>query len=75
MTMPDQRYRAVLRTEELLKKIFNGKYLVDGDYEKAYDEIWLEVKKCIRHYPSKLYMDDAQELAPQVFGEIDENKT
>jgi hypothetical protein len=45
MTMPDERYRAVLRTEELLKKIFNGKYLVDGDYEKAYDEIWLEVKR------------------------------
>ena len=69
MTMPDERYRAVLRTEKFLKSILLGEYVTDEDYEKAYVEIWQQAKICLKHYPSKFYMDDAQELAPQVFGE------
>ncbi len=69
MTMPDERYRAVLRTEKFLRRILFREYLTDEDYKKAWEEIWFDARACLKHYPGEFHMEDAQLLAPEVFGE------
>ena len=71
MTMPYERREAVLRTEKLLKNITTGQFVdeYDIDYEEAYRLIKEAAYRCIRHYPSDYYMDEARELAPEIFGD------
>lgn len=76
MTMPYERREAVLRTEKLLKNITTGQFVdeYDIDYEEAYRLIKEAAYRCIRHYPSDYYMNDAAKLAPEVFGEFNQQQ-
>ena len=61
MTLPDERYRAVVQTQKFLVEILNTprvpKSIKDG------------ARYCLRHYPSDWDMQRAAEGAPDVFAE------
>lgn len=61
MTLPDERYRAVVKTQEFLVEILNTprvpKAIKDG------------ARYCLRHYPSSWDMKRAAENCPEVFQE------
>ena len=61
MTLPDERYRAIVQTQKLLEDILWGKY------KRVPNEIKERVRGCLRHYPSVWDMNAASELAPHVF--------
>jgi len=59
MTLPDERYRAVVQTQRFLLEILTTprvpKAIKDG------------ARHCLRHYPTNWDMDQAAEGAPDVF--------
>lgn len=59
MTLPDERYRAVVQTQRFLLKI-----LTTPRVPKAVKD---EARACLRHYPSDYDMNRASEGAPDVF--------
>ena len=61
MTLPDERYRAVVRTQEFLVEILNTPRVPKAIKEKA--------RYCLRHYPSAWDMKRAAENCPDVFQE------
>lgn len=67
MTLPDERYRAVLQTESFLKQILSTprvpKAIKDG------------ARHCLRHYPSEYYMKKVSQTSPDVFAERMEEVT
>jgi hypothetical protein len=67
MTLPDERYRAVVQTQRFLLEILSTprvpKAIKDG------------ARSCLRHYPSDWDMKAASELAPHVFAERMEDVT
>ena len=67
MTMPNERRKAVERTEKFLIDLLNPKVTprVPSEVRKrAYD--------CLKHYPREYDMEVAREQAPQIFGEWNE---
>ena len=67
MTMPNERRQAVLRTEMFLLDLLDPKKT-----PRVPKHIRNEARSCLRHYPSKYYMEEAKRLAPGVFGEWNE---
>lgn len=64
MTMPDERYRAVLYAEEFLRA------LSDPNITKRIPkEIRQRARGILRHYPSAWDLDNAAKAAPDVFAE------
>ena len=61
MTLPDERYRAVVQTQRFLLKI-----LTTPRVPKAVKD---EARSCLRHYPSDWDMKRASDSAPDVFQE------
>ena len=61
MTLPDERYRAVVQTEKFLKEI-----LATPRVPKAIKDT---ARSCLRHYPSHYDMQRAASAAPEVFQE------
>ena len=61
MTLPDERYRAVVRTQEFLVEILNTPRVPKAIKEQA--------RSCLRHYPSAWDMRQAAENCPDVFQE------
>lgn len=62
MTLPDERYRAVLQTEQLLKD------LCDPRKTPRIPKILRQrAQGCLRHYPGSWDMLRASEAAPDVF--------
>ena len=65
MTLPDERYRAVVQTERFLKEILSTprvpKAIKDG------------ARSMLRHYPSEWEMQRAAEGAPHVFAKTMED--
>jgi hypothetical protein len=59
MTLPDERYRAVVQTQRFLLKI-----LTTPRVPKAVKD---EARACLRHYPSDFDMNRAAEGSPDVF--------
>jgi len=61
MTLPDERYRAIVQTEKFLREILSTpripKKIKDGAG-------W-----CLRHYPNEWELKRAAEKAPDVFAE------
>ncbi len=61
MTLPDERYRAVVQTERFLKEILSTprvpKSIKDG------------ARAMLRHYPNEWDMQQAAEASPHVFAE------
>ena len=67
MTLPDERYRAVVQTQRFLLQI-----LTTPRVPKAVKD---QARSCLRHYPSDWDMKAASELAPHVFAERMEDVT
>jgi hypothetical protein len=61
MTLPDERYRAVVQTQRFLLRI-----LTTPRVPKAVKD---EARSMLRHYPSDYDMKRAAESAPDVFQE------
>ena len=67
MTLPDERYRAVVQTQRFLLRI-----LTTPRVPKTVKD---EARACLRHYPSEWDMKAASEVAPHVFAERMEDVT
>jgi hypothetical protein len=67
MTLPDERYRAVVQTQRFLLRI-----LTTPRVPKAVKD---EARACLRHYPSDWDMNRAAEGAPDVFAKRMEDVT
>jgi len=61
MTLPDERYRAVMQTQRFLLRL-----LTTPRVPKAVKD---EARACLRHYPSDWDMKRAADGAPDVFQE------
>lgn len=66
MTLPHERYNAVKRTEEFLKDLMDPKKT-----PRVPKNIRRQAYYCLRHYPSKYYMDLAATVSPNVFETTD----
>ncbi len=70
MTLPDERYRAVLYAEEFLRAIANP-----GITKRVPKELRQRAQNILRHYPSTWDMQRAAREAPDVFAERMEDVT
>ena len=61
VTLPDERYRAVIQTEKFLKEILSTPRVPKAIKDRA--------RSCLRHYPTDYDMNRAAEAAPEVFQE------
>ena len=61
MTLPDERYRAVVQTEKFLKEILSTPRVPKAIKDNA--------RWCLRHYPNEWDMQSAARSAPSVFQE------
>lgn len=61
MTLPDERYRAVIQTQEFLVEVLNTPRVPKAVKDRA--------RWCLRHYPSAWDMKQAAENCPNVFAE------
>jgi hypothetical protein len=61
MTLPDERYRAVVQTQKFLVEILSTPRVPKAIKDRA--------RSCLRHYPSDWDMQRAAEGAPDVFQE------
>ena len=61
MTLPDERYRAVVQTQKFLIEILSTPRVPKAIKDRA--------RSCLRHYPSDWDMQRAAEGAPDVFQE------
>ena len=62
MTLPDERYRAVLQAERLLKDLCDPSIT-----PRVPKSIRARASDALRHYPSRWDMDRAASAAPEVF--------
>lgn len=62
MTLPDERYRAVLHTEQFLLQLCDPKQT-----PKMSKEIRQRAFSLLRHYPTSLDMELTSEKIPDVF--------
>ena len=67
MTLPDERYRAVLYTKQFLQDL-----LITPRIPK---EVKDRARSCLRHYPDTWDMQQAAEASPHVFAERIEEVT
>ena len=65
MTLPDERYRAVLETREFLFALLSPKKTPRVPYV-----IRLGASRCLRHYPAPTDMESAARQAPMVWGRV-----
>ena len=70
MTMPDERYRAVLYAEEFLRAIADPSIT-----KRVPKELRQRARGILRHYPSPWDMQQAAEGSPHVFQERMEEVT
>ena len=61
MTLPDERYRAVVQTEKFLREIVSTPRIPKKIKDNA--------RWCLRHYPNEWEMKRAAEKAPDVFAQ------
>jgi hypothetical protein len=59
MTLPDERYRAVVQTQRFLLEILTTPRVPKAIKDRA--------RSCLRHYPNDWDMQRASEGAPDVF--------
>jgi hypothetical protein len=67
MTLPDERYRAVVQTQKFLIEILNTPRVPKAIKDSA--------RYCLRHYPSEYDMQRAAMNSPEVFQERMEDVT
>lgn len=65
MTLPDERYRAVLWAKRFLQDLaYNSK-----DYPRISKKVRGEAHSILRHFPSEYDMNKASQTSPDVFAE------
>ena len=64
MTLPDERFRAVLRTRELLVNLCNPQHT-----PRVPKIIRDEARWCLRHYPDHYDMNKTSQTSPDIFQE------
>ena len=57
--MPDERFRAVQRTQKFLTDILWCKY----DEIEEGSPAWDEARRCLKHFPSDYHMEDVAEVS------------
>ena len=62
--MPIERTWAIKNTKQFLVDLMDPKKT-----PRVPSSVRKEAYRCLRHYPGDYYMEQAQELAPEVFGE------
>jgi len=62
MTLPDERYRAINRTRQLLLNLINPAHT-----PRVPKLIREEAMYCLRHFPTTYDMQLAEEKAPELF--------
>jgi len=67
MTLPDERYRAVVQTEKFLKEILSTPRVPKAIKDRA--------RSCLRHYPSEYDMKKTAQTSPDIFAERMEDVT
>jgi hypothetical protein len=60
MTLPDERYRAVMETKKFLESILKTRSGLSKDMKE-------QARSCLRHYPSEYDLDRASEGSPEIF--------
>jgi hypothetical protein len=64
MTMPNERKWAIDNTRLFLVDLMDPKKT-----PRVPSAIRKEAYRCLKHYPDEYYMEEAQRLAPSVFGQ------
>lgn len=64
MTMPNERRWAVNNTRQFLLDLMDPKKT-----PRVPSSVRKEASRCLRHYPGEYYMEEAQKMAPSIFGE------
>jgi hypothetical protein len=59
MTLPDERYRAVVQTKKFLEELLTTPRIPKAVKDHA--------RGCLRHYPSEWDMEGAASCAPAIF--------
>ena len=67
MTLPDERYRAVVQTKRFLLEILTT--------PRVPKEVKEQARRCLRHYPDDWDMDQAAEASPHLFAKHMEDVT
>jgi hypothetical protein len=67
MTLPDERYRAVMQTQKLLLEILSTPRVPKSIKEGA--------RSCLRHYPTEYDMRKASQTSGDIFAERMEDVT
>lgn len=67
MTLPDERYRAVVQTHRFLLEL-----LTTPRVPKAVKD---QARACLRHFPNEWDMDQAADASPHVFAKRMEDVT
>jgi len=62
MTMPDERYRAVLQAQEFLIALSDPSIT-----KRVPKELRQRARGILRHFPSDWYMDQASRACPEIF--------
>ena len=70
MTLPDERYRAVVQTAKFLKSLSYS-----SETKRVPLAVRQEARRLLRHYPNDWDMNAASQLAPHVFQERMEEVT
>ncbi len=65
MTLPDERTRAVIYTQQFLRDLLDPKKT-----PKVPREVRKRAYACLRHYPWSTDVDSAAKLVPSVFGRV-----
>jgi hypothetical protein len=61
MTLPDERYRAVVQTQRFLLEILTTPRVPKAIKDRA--------RSCLRHYPSEYDMSKTAQTSPDIFAE------
>lgn len=64
MTLPDERYNAVIRTREFLYDLIDPKKTPKIPKSIRQQAVW-----CLRHYPNVYEMDEVAQCSPHIFAE------
>jgi hypothetical protein len=64
MTIPIERAWAIRNVELFLKSLLDSK-----ETPRVPKEIRRRAGRLLKHYPSQFYIEQAQELAPSIFGD------
>ena len=64
MTLPDERYRAIVRTRQLLANLCNPQHT-----PRVPKNVRDEAGYCLHHFPSEFDLKEIEQLAPHVLEE------